>query len=134
MATSGTRVERSSPVASGLALFAGVMMIVTGVFQVLQGIVALADDQWYLRTPNYTFDIDLTTWGWMHILVGIIIGLIGVGVVAGNLFARILAIVAVVIVMIDNFLFIPYYPFWSLLLIAFDAVILWALAVAPANE
>jgi len=104
------------------------MMMVTGVFQVLAGIVALVDDTFYVRTTNYTFGFDVTAWGWIHILLGLAVGLIGLGVIVGSTFARVAGIVIVVIAMVENFLFIPYYPLWSLAIIALDAAIIWALA------
>ena len=131
---SSTRTSTGSTFAYGLALFAGILMIVSGVFHILEGIAALANDEFFVKTPNYTYNVDITGWGWIQIIVGVIIGLIGLGVVMGNLLARILGIVAVVFLMIDNFLFIPYYPFWSILMIVLDGLILWALAVAPAKE
>ena len=124
----------STSFASGLALFAGVMMVVSGVFQFFEGIVAVADDSFFLSTENYTFEIDVTTWGWMHMFAGVVVALVGIGVIAGNLLARILALIVIAFVMVGHFLFLPYYPFWALLLIAFDVLIVWALATAPAKE
>ena len=123
----GTRREPSAW-GVGLTGFAGAMMMVTGVFQVLAGIVALVDDTFYVRTTNYTFGFDVTAWGWIHILLGLAVGLIGLGVIVGSTFARVAGIVIVVIAMVENFLFIPYYPLWSLAIIALDAAIIWALA------
>ena len=130
---SSTRAARStsSSVAYGLALFAGIMMVVVGIFQALAGIAALANDSFFVVARNYTFNIDVTAWGWIHIVFGVVVGLVGVGVIMGNLFARISAIIVVSFVMIDNFLFIPYYPLWAILLLAIDALIMWALVTAP---
>jgi hypothetical protein len=134
MATGSYREERGNPWAEGLSLFAGIMMVTVAGFMILQGLVAVINDEWYLRAPNYTYDIDLTAWGWLHMLLGVILGVVGAGVIAGNIFARISGMIVVVFVMVDNFLFIPYYPFWSILLIALDGAILWALATAPAKD
>jgi hypothetical protein len=133
MAT-GSREERGSPWAEGLALFAGIMMVTVAVFMILQGLAAVLNDEWFVHTQNYTYDIDLTAWGWLHMLLGVILAVVGAGVITGNIFARISGMIVVVFVMIDNFLFIPSYPFWSLLLIALNAAILWALATASTKE
>jgi hypothetical protein len=130
MASSSARPERENPWASGLVLFAGIMIIVNGMFMILQGIAAIANDDWFVKGTNYTYNIDITGWGWIHLVIGIVLILVGFGVVSGNLFARITGMIVVVFVMVDNFLFIPYYPFWSLLMIALDVAILWALATA----
>jgi len=121
--------------AVGLTGFAGAMMMVTGVFQVLQGIVALLDDTFYVRTSNYTFGFDVTAWGWIHLLMGIAVGLIGLGVIVGSKFARIAGIIVVALAMVENFMFTPYYPLWSLAIIALDAAVIWALAqdASPVN-
>jgi hypothetical protein len=133
-ATQRPGARRSNPFAEGLALFAGILMIVNAIFYVLQGIAALVNDEFFVRTANYTFDVDLTLFGWMHIFGGVILGIIGFGVVTGKLWARIAGVVIVILVMVDNFLFIPYYPLWSLLLLAIDALILWALITAPTTD
>ena len=132
--SANTTRNPDSPWAVGLALFAGVMMIVSGAFMILQGIVAIANDSFFVKAPNYTYNVDTTGWGWIHLVIGIVLALVGFGVITGNMFARISGMIIVVFVMIDNFLFIPYYPFWSLLLIALNAWVLWALAVAPTNN
>jgi hypothetical protein len=114
--------------AIGFTIFAAVMMLTMGVFQLLQGIVAVADDSFYVRAPNYTFEIDTTGWGWIHIIIGLIVALVGLAVLVGSVWGRMLGIVVVMLSMISNFLFIPYYPLWSLLIIAVDVAVIWALA------
>lgn len=126
--------SRSQTWAKGLALFAGVMMTITGVLQILVGIVALVDDDFYVQTNNYTFNLDLTGWGWTQILLGVILAAVGIGVISGNLLARFIGIFIVSLVLINNFLFIPHYPFWSILLVALDGFIIWALLTAPSKD
>lgn len=124
-----TPVAPPSPWATGLALFAGVMMIVAGVYQVFGGIAALVHDEVYVTTPDYVYSMDLTGWGWIHLVLGILLVLVGVGVMSGQKWARFTGIGLVALSMIANFLFVPYYPVWSLLIIALEVAVIWALAV-----
>ena len=120
-----------SPGPSGWAIggitFAGVMMIMIGAFQGIAGLVAIIDDDFYVVGQNYTFDIDTTAWGWIHLLLGALVLLAGIYLFRGATWAAAVAVVLAVISAIANFFFIPYYPFWSLLVIALDVWVIWAL-------
>jgi len=120
--------ERESPWASGLAVFAGSLMMIVGVWQALEGIGALVHDKVYVATPDYIYSFDLTGWGWVHLLLGILIAGAGFGVLRGQTWARVTGIVLASLSLILNFVFIPYYPIWSLLIIALDVAVIWALA------
>jgi hypothetical protein len=129
---SGYRAARGQQTTSwavGFILFAAIMMIMTGFFQLLAGLVAIFENEFYVATRNYLFQLDATTWGWIHLLLGVIVGLAGLGLLAGQTWARVVGITLAVLSAIANFLFIPYYPFWSLLIIAVDIFVIWALAV-----
>jgi hypothetical protein len=119
---------RESPWASGLTIFAAVMMVISGVWQALAGIAALVRDTVYVTTPDYIFSFDLTGWGWLHLLLGILAAVAGFAVLQGQTWARVVGIVLAGLSMIANFLFLPYYPLWSLLIIALDVAVIWALA------
>ena len=114
--------------AVGLILFAAIMMIMVGVFQALQGLIAIFENEFYAATRNYIFKFDATTWGWIHLILGLIVAFAGWGLLSGRTWARMLAITLAVLSAIANFLFVPYYPFWSLLLITLDVLVIWALA------
>ena len=114
--------------ATGGIVFAAVMMIMAGIFQALAGIVALFENEFFAVTPNYVFEFDATAWGWIHLLIGIGVGLAGFGVLRGNLAARIVGIGVAALSVVSNFLFIPYYPFWSLTIIALGVFVIWSLA------
>lgn len=120
--------ERESPWASGLTVFAGSMMIVIAVWQVLVGIAAIVRDDVYVLTPAYIYSFDLTAWGWFHLLLGILVGVAGFAVLRGQTWGRVTGIVLASLSLIANFLFIPYYPIWSLIIIALDVAVIWALA------
>jgi hypothetical protein len=114
--------------AVGLILFAAIMMIMVGVFQALQGLIAIFENEFYAATRNYIFKFDATTWGWIHLILGLVVAFAGWGLLSGRTWARVLAITLAVLSAIANFLFVPYYPFWSLLLITLDVLVIWALA------
>jgi hypothetical protein len=113
--------------AAGVSAFAGIVLATISVFQILEAIAALANDTVFVRGLNYTYEFDVTTWGWIHL----IIGLVGLGTAAGILMGQtwggILGILIASISMISNFLFLPYYPFWAITIIAVDVLIIWAL-------
>ena len=125
--TVGRGATGTSPWVTGLAMFAGILMIVSGLFQALTGLVALFRNAVYLVGVNYLFAFDLTSWGWIHLIVGILVGVAGAAVITGQLWGRLVGIGLAALSMIANFLFIPYYPVWSLLIIALNVFVIWAL-------
>ena len=133
MTTTSTRrrsEERTySGGAVGLTVTAGIFLIIVGIFHAFQGIVALANDQFYVKTPDYVFQFDLTTWGWVHLIAGVIVALAGVALFQGAVWARAVAVVVASISILANFFWMPYYPIWSLTVIAFDAFVIWAVTV-----
>jgi hypothetical protein len=120
--------QRESPWASGLTVLAATFLILAGIWHVIAGIAAVVHDDVYLATPNYIYSFDLTAWGWVHLLLGIVQVVAGFAVLKGQMWARVVGIVVACVSMISNFLFLPHYPLWSLLIIALDACIIWALA------
>ena len=123
------RAEREpSGTAVGFILFAAIIMIMAGVFQALQGLIAIFENEFYVSTRNYTFQFDATTWGWTHLLLGLLVAFAGYGLLSGKTWARTVAIFLAVLSAIANFAFIPYYPFWSLLIITLDIFVIWAVA------
>jgi hypothetical protein len=120
--------RQTSGWAVGFILFAAIMMIMAGFFQLLAGLVAIFENEFYVATRNYLFQFDATTWGWIHLLLGLIMAFAGWGLLSGRTWARVVAITLAVLSATANFLFIPYYPFWSLLIIALDVFVIWAIA------
>jgi hypothetical protein len=104
------------------------MMIMVGVFDALQGLIAIFQNEFYAATRNYLFKFDATTWGWIHLIVGVLIAFAGWGLLSGRTWARVVGITLAVISAITNFLWIPYYPFWAILIITLDVFVIWALA------
>jgi hypothetical protein len=119
----------SSDSAVIFVLDAAILMIMVGLLQSIVGLVGISTDEFYLATRNYLFQFDTTTWGWIHLVVGVVVGLAGLALLTGRTWARVVGIILAVPSAIANFLFIPYYPVWSLVIIALDVFVIWALAV-----
>lgn len=115
--------------AVGLILFAALMLFIVGMFQAFTGLVAIFNDEFYVATPNYLLKFDQTTWGWVHLILGLVVVGAGSGLLAGRTWARAVAIVVAVLSGIAMFGFVPYYPLWALLIIALDVTVIWAIAV-----
>ena len=118
----------ASGLAAGLTVFAGVMMIMAGGFQALEGLVAIFENEFYAATRNYILKFDVTTWGWIHLLLGLLVLFAGFAVLSGKTWGRVIGIVLASVSALANFAFIPYYPVWSLVIIALDVFVIWALA------
>jgi hypothetical protein len=126
-------VDNSSPGdrawAEGIGIFAGVMLATLGLFQFLEGLTAVAEDDIFVRTSNYLFDVDVTAWGWVHMLIGAAAVVIGVCLLLGQYWAMIGGICVAVLSALASFTFLPFYPFWSLAIIAFALAVIWAMTV-----
>ena len=122
-----------SGMAVGFTAFAGVMMIMVGVFQSVAGFGALLKDTVYVVGPeaDYVFSFDATTWGWIHLLIGVVLILAGFGVFSGSVMARTVGVLIAGVSAIANFVFLFGWsqPFWSMLIIAIDVIIIWALTM-----
>lgn len=111
---------------SGVA-FAATMMLMIGAFHAIAGLAAILDDEYFVRVRGYAFNLDITAWGWIHLVLGLAMVATGIGLFARQTWAGVIALFLVVLSAIDNFFFIPYAPFWSVLLIALDVWVIWAL-------
>ncbi|MFF5705437.1 hypothetical protein ACFY7H_23485 [Streptomyces sp. NPDC012794] len=113
--------------AGGGAAFAGVLMAVSGLFSVLEGIAALARDEVYLPVGDYTFRFDLTAWGWIHLVLGAVVLVVGVGILKGAPWGRTAGVVVAALSVLFHFLWLPYQPLWALIAIAVGVFVIWAL-------
>lgn len=113
----------------GWIFFAGFMMIVVGALNIIYGLVALLNDDWVVWGNRGAVLLDITAWGWIHALLGAVVVLAGIGILAGNLAARTVAVIVVGISLVVNFAAIPVYPAWSIVAIAVELLVLWALIV-----
>ncbi|HET6395058.1 MAG TPA: hypothetical protein VFG13_19680 [Blastococcus sp.] len=115
---------------TGWIVFASFMMILVGSFQAIQGLVALFDDGFYLvRESGLVVDVNYNVWGTVHLVLGIVLLLSGVGVMAGNLAARTVGVILAGLSALANMAFIGAYPVWSLIIITVDILVIYALIV-----
>lgn len=135
--SSGSRNDPGSTrvvLAYGVTTFAGVLLAMVSIFQILEGIAAIANDTVYVRGLSYTYELDVSTWGWIHVVLGLVGLGTGIGILMGQTWARILGILIAGLSTLSNFMFMPYYPFWSLAIIALDVFVIWALCSQIADE
>jgi len=114
---------------AGMMAFGAIMIVVLGVINVIHGLAALFLDNVFVTGSKGALVLDVTQWGWVHIVLGLLLVLIGVWLVRGVLWARVLGVVVVMVNMVTQMMMLPAYPFWSVVVIAFDAVVLWAITV-----
>jgi hypothetical protein len=117
-----------SGVAVGFTYFAAIMMMLSGGFEILQGLSAIIKKNLYVVNKDYIYKINVNGWGWIHLILGVIVLLAGVALLGGALWARIVGIAMAALIAIANFLWLPYYPVWAIVLIALNVVVIWALA------
>jgi len=115
--------------AGGLTIFAAVMLMIAGVLDIFRGIMGIAQDDVFITTRNYVFQFDLTGWGWVHLILGAVAVIVSLGLFQDSLWARVGGVAIAGLIIISNFLSLPYYPVWSVVMIAFSGFIIWALCV-----
>lgn len=116
-------------VADVTAAFAGVMLIVTASFDILQGLAAIADPDFFAAGNEYLYQLNVATWGWIHVVVGILTVIVGVAILRGVTWGRILGIVLAALGALTNFAFLPIYPWWAITIIGINLLVIWALTV-----
>jgi hypothetical protein len=119
--------QRVSGWAVGGITFAAVMLMLIGFFQLVAGLSAIIDDEFFVVTRNYTFDLDTSAWGWVHLLLGLLLVFTAWGLFIGAGWAVVVGIFLAGLSALANFFFIPYYPFWAILVIALDVWVIWSL-------
>ena len=115
--------------AIGWTWFAGLMMVMIGFWHAIAGLTAIIDDEFYTRTPNYLLKFDVSTWGWIHLLLGIVILLAGFALFSGAVWARSLGVILAVVSAIAAFGWLPYYPVWGIIIIVVAVAVIWSLTV-----
>ncbi len=114
--------------AFGITFGAAILLLTVGVLSILQGISAVAEDNIFVVGLEYTYKFDTTAWGWIHIVLGILLAICAVGLMLGSAWGRAGAVIFAALSIIANFLWLPYYPAWSILVIVLDVVVIWAVS------
>jgi hypothetical protein len=112
----------------GVVAFAGIMLVLLGIFHLIEGVVALADDSFYkARAADLALGISYTAWGWAHVIVGVVALAAGTGVFLGMTWARVLGVLIAALSAWSSMLFLGAYPIWSTILIVIDVLVIYAL-------
>ncbi|MCP4308425.1 MAG: hypothetical protein GY926_19870 [bacterium] len=115
--------------AVGWTAFAGLMMVLQGFWWVIAGLAALFEDTFFVVTQDWIFKFDVTAWGWIHLIVGLVVLFAGFGLFAAATWARVVGVVVAVVTGIIAFGWLPYYPVWGILLVTISVAVIWALTV-----
>ncbi|MFJ1698944.1 hypothetical protein ACIO6T_20195 [Streptomyces sp. NPDC087532] len=137
--TTGTAASHTYPSpthapTSGTTVLAAVLMVIGGAMAIFEGIAALTKDRLFVFTRHYVFEFSLAGWGWVHLILGIVLVLAGCAVFGGALWARFFGVAVAGLGVIANFLWLPYYPLWAMVLIAVNILAVWALCMGMHRE
>ena len=127
--SASTSERPRSGLAVGFIVFAGVAMVMIGAFHAMQGLVALFNDDFYVVGQKWIFEFDLTTWGWIHLILGLVVVAAGIGLMMGQMWARVVGVVVAFLSTLVNAAFLAAYPLWSTIMIAFNVLAIWAITV-----
>ena len=124
-----TTNEQPSGWAIGWTAFAGITMIMMGIWWAISGLVALFNDEFYVVGVRYIFEFDISTWGWIHLIIGAVVLIAGFFLFQGKVWARTVGVIIAVLSSLVAFAWLPYYPIWGIILIVVSIAIIWALTV-----
>lgn len=122
----GPDIEPVSGWAVGGMAFAATVMTMVGVFQVVVGLAAIFDDNFFVVARHYTFNLDTTAFGWVHLIIGVLMVGAGFSLFGRKAYGAVMVLFLASISAIANFFFIPYYPFWAIVVIALDVWVIWS--------
>ncbi|MEU2257875.1 hypothetical protein [Nocardia xishanensis] len=133
--TPETRHPVRQGIAAGTSIGAAILLLTVGVLQIFEGISAVVKDDLFVVGPEYVYQFDISTWGWIHIVLGVVLVICSIGLMTGSTWGKVAAIVIAALAIILNFLSLPYYPYWSILIIALSIVVIWAVSTwRPVDE
>jgi len=115
--------------ALGWTSYAAVMLMLVGGFHAFAGLVGILENELYVLAGGYLLELDVTTWGWIHLVAGIVVFCAGLGLLSGATWARVVGVTVAVLSTLLNFAWLPWYPLWSLIMITANAFVIWALTV-----
>ncbi len=115
----------------GWVWFGAFALLTVGLFNVVSGLIAVFNDDKVLAWNNFqgAFVLDISTWGWVHLILGALITFVGFALFGGALWARITAIILLTVNLVWQFFWLPVTPWWSIAVIALGGFTLWALTV-----
>jgi hypothetical protein len=113
----------------GWIAFAGTMMIIAGTLNIFYGVIAAINDEWVVFGNRADLYLDMSAWGWVHMAIGALVLASGIGVFSGNILARTVGVIVASVSIIANFLWMPAYPIWALIVITLDVLVIWALTL-----
>lgn len=111
-----------------ISIFAGVLLLINAGFGILQGASAIANDDLYAAGSEYLYRLDMTVWGWTHVVIGVLSAIVAVGILRGTSWGYVAGMIIAGLSAIANFAFLPLYPFWAIIVIALDVLVIHALA------
>ncbi|GGY14808.1 DUF7144 family membrane protein [Streptomyces djakartensis] len=120
--------------AVGVMALGAVMLMIAGILGIMRGIAAIAEDDVFLSTSDYVFEFDLTGWGWVHLILGAVAVAVSIGLFQASTWARVAGVIIAGLVIIANFLSLPYYPVWSVVMIAISGLVIWALCTVRKDD
>ncbi|MGY2702359.1 MULTISPECIES: DUF7144 family membrane protein [unclassified Nocardioides] len=120
-------------VADVTATFAGVLLIVVALLDILQGASAIANDDLYSQGSDYLYKFDMDVWGWVHVVLGVISIAVAVGIIRRVGWGQLGGMIVAGLGILTNFAALPHYPIWSVIVIAFYALVMWSLSVQMKN-
>jgi hypothetical protein len=109
--------------------FAAFLLMIASLLDILQGAAAVANDELYTQAKQYLYKLDLTAWGWIHIVIGVLGVVVAVGILRRSAWGLVAGLAVAIIGILTNFAFLPVYPVWSAFVISFNVVVVWALWV-----
>ena len=129
------RSRETRSVAIAGSIFAATVMITVGIMQFVEGIVAVANgNKFYIHSEHYVFEFNANAWGWIHLILGVIVAVAGAYIFTGSLVARSVGITVAALSALANFVWLPYFPLWAVIVIALDVVVIWSLATVSLAE
>lgn len=113
----------------GWVYFAGFMLVLSGILQSLAGLTALLNDEYFVITKRAILSIDITAWGWIHLVLGVIVLCAGVALFKGSMWARVVGVIVAIASFIAQFAFVSSYPIWSITAMVISLLVIYALTV-----
>jgi hypothetical protein len=110
-----------------VATFAGVLLLMGSCMELLQGLSAIANDDLYSEGSDYLYQFDTQVWGAIHLVIAVLSAVVAVGVLTRRSWGQVCGAIVAGLSMLINFAFLPHYPLWSMVVIALEALVIWAL-------